>query len=161
MCTTFSHNFKDITQNGQNQSCDTIALKRRDCCRTMYPNPLFLTLLTTVCRVPLFPPQGNATSMGSRGVPHVTSAPPSSSSATSSPILVRSLGGGGGGAPAGGPVVVPPGTPSPLSTAGASPYLWPAAGGCSTTPLVRPTLVHADNFYVSTAPAPQAVSVCG
>ena len=29
MCTTFSHNFKNITQNGQNQSCDTIALKRR------------------------------------------------------------------------------------------------------------------------------------
>ena len=29
MCTTFSHNFKNITQKGQNQSCDTIALKRR------------------------------------------------------------------------------------------------------------------------------------
>ena len=29
MCTTFSHNFKNITQNGQNHSCDTIALKRR------------------------------------------------------------------------------------------------------------------------------------
>ena len=29
MCTTFSHKFKNITQNGQNQSCDTIALKRR------------------------------------------------------------------------------------------------------------------------------------
>ena len=29
MFTTFSHNFKNITQNGQNQSCDTIALKRR------------------------------------------------------------------------------------------------------------------------------------
>ena len=29
MCMTFSHNFKNITQNGQNQSCDTIALKRR------------------------------------------------------------------------------------------------------------------------------------
>ena len=28
MCTTFSHNFKNINQNGQNQSCDTIALKR-------------------------------------------------------------------------------------------------------------------------------------
>ena len=29
MCITFSHNFKNITQKGQNQSCDTIALKRR------------------------------------------------------------------------------------------------------------------------------------
>ena len=29
MCTTFSHNFKNITQKGQNHSCDTIALKRR------------------------------------------------------------------------------------------------------------------------------------
>ena len=29
MCTTFSHKYKNITQNGQNQSCDTIALKRR------------------------------------------------------------------------------------------------------------------------------------
>ena len=29
MCTTFSHNLKNITQNGQNHSCDTIALKRR------------------------------------------------------------------------------------------------------------------------------------
>ena len=29
MCMTFSHNFKSITQNGQNHSCDTIALKRR------------------------------------------------------------------------------------------------------------------------------------
>ena len=29
MCTTFSHNFKNIIQNGQNQSCDTIALNRR------------------------------------------------------------------------------------------------------------------------------------
>ena len=29
MSTTFSHNFKNITQNGQNHSCDTIALKRR------------------------------------------------------------------------------------------------------------------------------------
>ena len=29
MFTTFTHNFKNITQNGQNQSCDTIALKRR------------------------------------------------------------------------------------------------------------------------------------
>ena len=29
MCTTLSHNLKNITQNGQNQSCDTIALKRR------------------------------------------------------------------------------------------------------------------------------------
>ena len=29
MCTTFSHKFKNITQNGQNQSCDTIALKQR------------------------------------------------------------------------------------------------------------------------------------
>ena len=29
MCTTFSHKVKNITQNGQNQSCDTIALKRR------------------------------------------------------------------------------------------------------------------------------------
>ena len=26
---TFSHNFKNITQNDHNQSCDTIALKRR------------------------------------------------------------------------------------------------------------------------------------
>ena len=30
MCTTFNHNFKNISQNGQNQSCDTIALKRRN-----------------------------------------------------------------------------------------------------------------------------------
>ena len=29
MCTTLSHNFKNITQKGQNHSCDTIALKRR------------------------------------------------------------------------------------------------------------------------------------
>ena len=29
MCTTFSHNSKNITQNGQNQNCDAIALKRR------------------------------------------------------------------------------------------------------------------------------------
>ena len=29
MCMTFSHNFKNKTQNFQNQSCDTIALKRR------------------------------------------------------------------------------------------------------------------------------------
>ena len=29
MCMSFSHNFRNITQNGQNQSCDTIALKRR------------------------------------------------------------------------------------------------------------------------------------
>ena len=27
MCNTFSHKFKNITQDGQNQSCDTIALK--------------------------------------------------------------------------------------------------------------------------------------
>ena len=30
MCTTFSHTFKNITQNGQNHSCDTIVLKRRN-----------------------------------------------------------------------------------------------------------------------------------
>ena len=29
MCTTFSHNFKNITQKGQNHSCYTIAVKRR------------------------------------------------------------------------------------------------------------------------------------
>ena len=29
MCMTFSHNFKNKTQHDQNQSCDTIALKRR------------------------------------------------------------------------------------------------------------------------------------
>ena len=29
MCTTFSRNFKNITQKGPNHSCDTIALKRR------------------------------------------------------------------------------------------------------------------------------------
>ena len=29
MCRSFSHNFKNITQKCQNQSCDTIALKRR------------------------------------------------------------------------------------------------------------------------------------
>ena len=32
MCTTFSHNFKNIIQEGQNHSCDTIALKRRIIC---------------------------------------------------------------------------------------------------------------------------------
>ena len=36
---TFSHNFKNITQNGQNHSCDTIALKRR-----------YILLATYVCK---------------------------------------------------------------------------------------------------------------
>ena len=35
MCATFSPNFKNITQNGQIQSCDTIALKRRISKRTL------------------------------------------------------------------------------------------------------------------------------
>ena len=29
MCMNLSHNFKKKTQNGQNRSCDTIALKQR------------------------------------------------------------------------------------------------------------------------------------